>query len=277
MTAELTNLVRWEIFRLVRRAGMLVLASLVLLLGGAALTLALPQVLGAFPFPDKPGYFQAAAGTLASVAPLLAILLAALVHATDLQGGNCRTLAARGTSRTAILGAKFLTCSVALMAYYAAVLGMATLLALLVFAPLPGVARSPGRDRVRLPGVTTLSRPGNIARPLAAVRSLHCRGRHCSHIRRIDSLSHRRRNKQVPGVAAGQYHCLDPLGNCQRSPGQQQLPQRSLVRPHSGSIHLPDAVPRPPALPQARPAGRQRLSLDPGGSMYLVPSQFTIS
>ena len=134
MTAELTNLVRWEIFRLVRRAGLLVLASLVLLLGGAALTLALPQVLGAFPFPDKPGYFQAAAGTLASVAPLLAILLAALVHATDLQGGNCRTLAARGTSRTAILGAKFLTCSVALMAYYAAVLGMATLLALL-FSP----------------------------------------------------------------------------------------------------------------------------------------------
>lgn len=131
---ELGVLVRWELFRLLRRVSMVVLVALALLLAAAVLGLTLAQNLGAFFFPGEPGYFQVTAGTLAAVGPLMAIVLAAFVHAADLQGGNCRTLASRGTARSVLLVSKTLTCSLALLVYHLVALGMAFLLALF-FSP----------------------------------------------------------------------------------------------------------------------------------------------
>ena len=125
---EILNLTRWEWFRLSRRAGALVLFALTLLLAASVMVLAVAQNLGAFPFPGEPGYFAVAAVALSVLSPFLAVLLAAQVHALDLQGGNCRTLAARGAARPVILAAKALTCALALLAFHLILLLLAALL-----------------------------------------------------------------------------------------------------------------------------------------------------
>ena len=121
---DIVNLVRWEWFRLRRRAGFLVLAILTLLVPGLLMVVAVVQNLTKLVpglISDEPlkfGYFDLAAGGLAVVTPVVAILLAALLHATDLQGGNCRTLAARGAARRNILAAKACTAALLLLAYH---------------------------------------------------------------------------------------------------------------------------------------------------------------
>ena len=80
----------------------------------------------------SPGYFQAAAGSLSAVAPLLAIVLAAFIHAADLQNGACRMLTARGDSRDSVLAAKALLGIILLLAFHLTVLALAAVIALVL-------------------------------------------------------------------------------------------------------------------------------------------------
>ena len=134
MTGELVKLVRWETFRLVRRVSVLVLLGLASLLAAAVIAVVVAQNQGVFPMPGELDYIGTAAGALGVIAPLLAVVLAGFIHGADLQGGNCRTLAGRGTPRATILAAKALTCSLALLVYHLVVLGLALLVAV-VFSP----------------------------------------------------------------------------------------------------------------------------------------------
>lgn len=129
MTSIFT-LAQWEWFRFRRRAGALVLLALVAFIVLVALAVATAFNEGWVSFFGEVSYFPVAAGTVGSVAPFLAIVLAAFIYAMDLQGGACRTLAARGSSRLAILGSKALACVVLLLALHIFALGAATLFAL---------------------------------------------------------------------------------------------------------------------------------------------------
>lgn len=118
MTGELFNLIRWEWFRLSRRAAFRIAAALALL--------TLPATLAAAALLDAqnlvPGtelnYFGILPYISGGLAPLLAIGLAALLHAGDLSGGHIRTLAARGAARGRILAAKMLTAALLLLAWH---------------------------------------------------------------------------------------------------------------------------------------------------------------
>ncbi len=126
-------LVRWEWFRLSRRVGALALLISALLPALPTVGIAAWLNSSASPFSESVSYFQAAAGLLFWVSPLLAVFLAALVHATDLQGGNCRTLTAWGAARDTVLSAKLLLCSLLLLVYHLIIMGIAVLAAVAVF------------------------------------------------------------------------------------------------------------------------------------------------
>ena len=132
MMRQVIYLARWEWFRQSRKISVIVLHLLALLLAAVVLGVAAMNNVGWIPFPAELSYFQTAARFLATVTPLLAILLAALVHAVDLQGGNCRTLAARGASRISILASKALMSFVVLLVFHLIVLSLALLLALTI-------------------------------------------------------------------------------------------------------------------------------------------------
>ena len=132
--AEIVNLAQWEWFRLRRRVGFLILAILLLLIPVAVLAGVVFQNLKELVPGLEVAYFEPVAGALSAVTPVLAVILAALVFAVDLQGGNCRTLAARGAARMNILAAKALTAALVLLAYHLIAYMLAGLPAL-VFAP----------------------------------------------------------------------------------------------------------------------------------------------
>ena len=127
---ETLQLARWEWFRLRRRVSFLILAALALAVPVFSLFVALVQNRRQFVPGVELGYFETAAGGVSAVAPALAIILAALAHAVDLQGGNSRTLAAWGAPRAGILAAKGLTAALLLLAYYLIALALAGLCAL---------------------------------------------------------------------------------------------------------------------------------------------------
>ena len=128
----LLHLARWEWFRLRQRGGFVTLASLALLLAALLLAVAVAQNLWDWIPGAELTYFRMAGGGLSAVTPFLAILLAVLVYAVDLQGGNCRTLAARGAHRGVILAGKALVSLIVLLAYHLATFLLACLPALLL-------------------------------------------------------------------------------------------------------------------------------------------------
>ena len=137
---NIVNLARWEWFRLRRRTAFPVLYGLALLVPVAVLVVGVIlnslklDFLGPTNGLDggylEVGYFSLIVGSLGTVAPMLAVALAALLHAGDLQGGHCRTLAARGAPRSSILFAKLLTAALLLLAYHLLAYAMAGLTAL---------------------------------------------------------------------------------------------------------------------------------------------------
>ena len=124
------KLVRWEWFRLRRRGPFIVLAALAFLVPLLVLGVTIALASGWVDTFGSPAYFQAAAGSLSAVAPLLAIVLASLINATDLQNGTCRMLTARGDSRDSILAAKALLGVILLLGFHLAVLALAVVIAL---------------------------------------------------------------------------------------------------------------------------------------------------
>ena len=127
---EIVNLAKWEWFRLRRRTDFLVLGLLYLLI--PVLTLAVIVWLNHSQIPAglPPTYYAGATFVLSALTPALAIVLAAIIHAAELQGGNCRTLAARGAARMNILAAKALTAALILLAYHLTAYALAVLPAL---------------------------------------------------------------------------------------------------------------------------------------------------
>ena len=124
------NLIRWEWFRLSRRAAFRVSAALALLPLPAALTAAtLLHGQGLTPGWEL-NYFALLPYISGGLAPLLAIGLAALLHAGELSGGHIRTLAARGAARGRILAAKLVTAALLLLAWHLAAVLLAALFAL---------------------------------------------------------------------------------------------------------------------------------------------------
>ena len=124
------RLARWEWFRLRRRGPFIALAALAYLVPGLVLCVTVALAVGWIEAFGDPGHFQAAAGSLAVVAPLLAIMLASLLHANDLQNGNCRMLTSRGDSRDSVLASKALLGVILLLGFHLSVLGPTTLIAL---------------------------------------------------------------------------------------------------------------------------------------------------
>ena len=127
-------LAQWEWFRFRRRVSALVLLALAASIVLVALGVATAFNQGWITFVGEVAYFPVAAGAVGAVASFFAIVLAAFIYAMDLQGGACRTLAARGIGRLAILGSKALACGVLLVALHLFALAAATLFAL-VLAP----------------------------------------------------------------------------------------------------------------------------------------------
>ena len=132
MIRQVICLAQWEWFRQSRKISVILLHSLALLLAVVVLGVAAMNNIGWIPFPVEVSYFQAASGFLSTVTPLLAILLAALIHAIDLQGGNCRTLAARGALRSSILASKAMLSTLVLLGFHLFVVALAFLLAMAI-------------------------------------------------------------------------------------------------------------------------------------------------
>lgn len=130
MIGEVVNLARWEWFRLSRRAAFRVAAALALLTLPAALAAATLLDAQALLPGTALNYFAILPYISGGLAPLLAIGLAALLHAGDLSGGHARTLAARGAARGAILAAKLLTAAILLLAWHLAAILLAALFSL---------------------------------------------------------------------------------------------------------------------------------------------------
>ena len=126
--SRLISLARWELFRQIRKSGFLVLYALAMALAILVFSFGVMQSLEVIPFPLTSGYLRLASGVLWAVSPFLAIVTVAFVHAADLQGGYCRTLAARGVARDVILVSKALLTSVLMFSFHLAVLALALLL-----------------------------------------------------------------------------------------------------------------------------------------------------
>lgn len=130
MMGAVVNLARWEWFRLSRRAAFRIAAALALLTLPAALAAATLLNAQALLPGTELNYFAILPYISGGLAPLLAIGLAALLHAGDLSGGHARTLAARGAARGAILAAKLLTAALLLLAWHLAAVLLAALFSL---------------------------------------------------------------------------------------------------------------------------------------------------
>ncbi len=128
----LLNLARWEWFRLRKRAAFPALFGLALLVPVVILGIGVILNSGFLtPLEElEVSYFAMMVGSLGAVTPALAVALAALLHAGELQGGHCRILAARGLPRSNILFAKLLTAALLLLAYHLLAYAMACLPAL---------------------------------------------------------------------------------------------------------------------------------------------------
>lgn len=125
---QLTWLVRWEFFRQTRKTGFLVLYGLAMLLAVLTFSFGVLQSLEIIPFPLTSGYFPLASGVLWAVSPVVSIVTVAFVHAADLQGGNCRTLTARGINRDAIIVSKALLTLLMMFSFHLSVATLALLL-----------------------------------------------------------------------------------------------------------------------------------------------------
>ena len=126
--SQLISLVRWEFFRQFRKSGFLVLYGLALALAVLVFSFGVMQSLEIIPLPFTLGYLGLASGILWAVSPVLAIVTVAFVHASDLQGGHCRTLTARGVTRDAILASKALLTSLLMLSFHVALLALALVL-----------------------------------------------------------------------------------------------------------------------------------------------------
>ena len=116
--AAVVRLAGWEWFRLRKRADFLTLAIIALVIAALSLAATAAQNVGWTPIPAEFQYPSVAAGVAGFITPLLAIILAALIHAGDLQHGNCRTLAGRGAPRAVILASKALAAAALLLAFH---------------------------------------------------------------------------------------------------------------------------------------------------------------
>lgn len=119
------RLARWEWFRLHHRIPFLVLVGLAFVIPLLSLVFRAVQQAGWLPYFGDSGYFEAAAGSLAVVSPILAIVLSTFTHATDLQNGACRTLTGRGASRESVIAAKSLVAAALLLGFHLIVLAAA--------------------------------------------------------------------------------------------------------------------------------------------------------
>ena len=119
--AEAVRLVVWEWFRLRRRVDFIVIVGVSLAIPVLALGFTGFQHSDRMTTLFDAGFLQVAGGALSVISPLLAIILAGLVHAADLQNGNVRTLVARGTPRSIILVSKALTTATVLAGLHLAV------------------------------------------------------------------------------------------------------------------------------------------------------------
>ncbi len=115
---EIINLAKWEWFRLRKQTDCPVLGILCLLIPVLVLAVSAWLNQSQLIMDLSINYFEAVTTVMSAITPALAIVLAAIVHAADLQGGNCRTLAARGNLRSSILAAKALTVALVLLAYH---------------------------------------------------------------------------------------------------------------------------------------------------------------
>ena len=93
---ETVRLSVWEWYRLRRRVEFLLIAGVCLIIPVLALGVAAFQHSDRMTTLFATGFLEVAGGALSVISPLLAIILASLVHAVDLQNGTIRTLAARG-------------------------------------------------------------------------------------------------------------------------------------------------------------------------------------
>ena len=121
LLAEAVRLAVWEWFRLRRRVDFLVIVGASLVIPVLALGFTGFQHSDRMTTLFDTGYLEVAGGALSFISPLLAIILAGLVHAADLQNGNVRTLVARGAPRSMILASKALTAATVLAGLHLAV------------------------------------------------------------------------------------------------------------------------------------------------------------
>lgn len=119
--AEALRLAVWEWYRLRRRVDFLVIMGVSLVIPALALGFTGFQHSDRMTTLFDTGFLEVAGGALSVVSPLLAIILAGLVHAADLQNGNVRTLVARGASRSMVLVSKALTTAAVLAGLHLAV------------------------------------------------------------------------------------------------------------------------------------------------------------
>ena len=129
--AVIANALRWEWYRLRRRAAFWVIIGLVA--AGAAIQLAAQTLLArleAFPAAayDYPGWVMTVAG---ETMPLIAVALSAMAFGSDVGGGTMRALVARGMPRWQAALGKLLMISATLIALLAAIWILAALFGLL--------------------------------------------------------------------------------------------------------------------------------------------------
>lgn len=151
--AVIANALRWEWYRLRRRAAFWVIIGLVA--AGAAIQLAAQTLLArleAFPAApyDYPGWLMTVAG---ETMPLIALALSAMAFGGDVGGGTMRALVARGMPRWHAGLGKLLTISAALTALLAAIWILAALFGLLA-APWanPAAAANPALAEIAAGG-----------------------------------------------------------------------------------------------------------------------------
>ena len=110
VAATTANLIRWEWFRLKRRAGFWVYVGItalfvvVVLAGGAAFQKLVQDV----PRMSAAGYVELTGDALFSLGPFLAIVLAAILFGGEFGWGTWRALLARGLPRPVTIAAKLL-------------------------------------------------------------------------------------------------------------------------------------------------------------------------
>ncbi len=137
--SQLISLVRWEYFRQARKPSFLVLYGLAILLAVLPLSFGVLQSLEVIPLPLTSGFLQLASGVLWVASPVLAVVTVAFVHASDLQGGYCRTLTAKGAARDTVLTSKALLTIILMLTFHLVVLALALVLTVALSAGWDGI------------------------------------------------------------------------------------------------------------------------------------------